>query len=276
MMTSSSAQPGALCFSLFVILVITMFQSSKRIAQLLSIVLAISGCSVRVGIGPTPTAAPPVKNPADTSNWQPIFVDDFDRADTGAAWNVLIGQWSLENGTLKGVLTRDSSASGNFHQASIKLASVDLPESVEIAYDTWSPDEVGSEAKLLNDSGTRGVIAALYATPHPAINARCAALLVQKTAGQFDFVAVNHSYVPNLKSKRSVRIVRQPEGITVYVDGTQVVSAGLTDPTAREGTLRLVGTFGGEGSVVYFDRLSIRAPSSKKLPGSETAKQQSN
>lgn len=250
-----------------------MFRASKRIAPLLSIVLAVSGCSVRVGTGPPPTAVPPVKNPADTSNWEPLFIDDFDRADIGAAWTVLIGQWSVENGTLKGVLTSDSSALDNFHQAAIQLASVNLPESVEIAYETCSPDEVGSEGKLLNESGTRGVIAALYSTPHPAINARCATLLVQKTAGQFDFVAVNRSYVPQLKSKRSVRIVRQPEGITVFVDGTQVVSAALTDPTAHEGTLRLVGTFGREGSVAYFDNLVIRAPMSKKRTGPEPPKQ---
>lgn len=251
-----------------------MVRSLKPIAQLLSIVLATSGCSVRVGVGPTPTAVRPVKNPADTSNWQPIFVDDFDRADTGASWNVNIGQWSVENGALKGMLTRDSSGTGNFHQASIQLASVKLPESVEIAYDTWSPDEIGSEGKLLNESGTRGVVAALYATPHPAIGERSSTLLVQKTAGQFDFVAVNRSYVPQLKSKRSVRIVRQPEGITVYVDGTQVVSAALTDAAAREATLRLVGTFGREGSVAYFDNLAIRAPTAKKRPGNEPPKQQ--
>jgi hypothetical protein len=68
-----------------------------------------------------------------------------------------------------------------------------------------------------------------------------------------------------------VRIVPRPEGVTLYVDGSQVISAALTGPAAREQSLRLVGTFGREGSAVYFDNLVIRAPASAKQPAAVPA-----
>jgi len=221
-----------------------------------------TGCSVKTV---ATQQLPPVTQRADTTGWVALWSDDFNRVDLGESWKPRIGQWSLEGGALKGVFARDRSVPFEFFTADVILQGRPLPETVEIRYESWSPDEIGSEAKLLNDDGTRGVIAALYGTPHPALQSKAAVLFVMTEANSFDTVAVNERFSFKPQDHHKVRIVRQPEGVTAFVDGEQVVSAAVgTRPESREPKLHLVGTFGKEGTLVFFDNLEIRVPRANK------------
>ena len=217
-----------------------------------------AGCSVRVGVAPR---VPPTFQPVDTTAWVTHWSDDFNRAEPGEQWRPMIGTWSVKHGALMGRLTKDQSTTIKNYAADVILQHLPLPEVVEIRYETWSPAEIGSEAKLLSDDGTQGVIAALYGTPHPALQEKAAIVFLMMGTNRFETAAANQkfAFTPNVHHK--VRIVRQAEGITAFVDGEQVVSAALgARPQNREPNLHLVGSFGKEGSEVFFDSVEIRVP----------------
>ncbi|HEV3165249.1 MAG TPA: hypothetical protein VGZ22_14580 [Isosphaeraceae bacterium] len=197
----------------------------------------------------------------DTEGWNVLVSDDFNRDELGKRWQPTIGGWSIEDGAIKGVLRRDQTVPYELNIADIGLQQQKLPATVEIRYESWSPDELGSEAKLLNSDGTRGLIAALYGAPHPAIKSKGAVVFLQEMAGRFVIAAVNERFDFKSKDRHKVRIVRQPEGITIFADGKQVISASMNNRSGtQEPYLHLVGTFGKEGAVVFFDNLEIRVP----------------
>jgi hypothetical protein len=234
---------------------------SNRLVSCILLTVA-TGCSVNVR---ATQLVPPVAQPLDTTAWITLWSDNFNRAELGERWKPTISQWSVAGGTLKGVFARDRSVPFEFYTADVTLQGRPLPETVEIRYESWSPAEIGSEAKLLNDDGTRGIIAALYGTPHPALQAKAAVVFVMTGANRFDTVATNPRFAFKPQDHHQVRIVRQPEGVTAFVDGEQVISAAVgTRPESREPNLHLVGDFGKEGTVVFFDNLEIRVPAIQK------------
>jgi hypothetical protein len=226
-----------------------------------------SGCSVRIAAAPGPAA--PVKQPADTKGWVELVADDFDREEIGKLWRPTRGAWSIEGGALKGVLAADPTMPAGSGLADVLLRGRDLPPVVEVSYESWSPDEVGSEAKLLDADASQGLIAALYGVPHPALASKGAVVFLQAGANRYDVVATDRAFAFRPEVRHKVRIVRQPEGVTVFVDEKPVISAAVgAAPEARQPGLHLVGTFGREGSVVYFDHLKIRVPA----PAEDAAK----
>ena len=120
------------------------------------------GCGVRVIVGAPRTTARPVAKIVDTQNWVEYFADDFSRSELGADWKPVLGEWSIENGTLKGILSGEVRGPVRLFAADVALQGRPIPESFEVTFDCWTEDELGSEIKLLNAEGTRGIIASLY------------------------------------------------------------------------------------------------------------------
>jgi hypothetical protein len=61
-----------------------------------------------------------------------------------------------------------------------------------------------------------------------------------------------------------VRLVRENDRVTLFLDSKEILSADVSD--AKEfGNLKLhlVGTWGKDGSIVYFDNLLVRMPPDK-------------
>jgi hypothetical protein len=228
------------------------------------LVMGSAGCYVRVATGPTQT--PPVSRLLDTEAWSVLFSDDFDRAEPGPKWTPSGGLWSIESGALKGVLKAAENSQIPLSIADVGLQGTALPETVEIRYESWSPDAIGSEAKLLDGGATQGLILALYGTPHPALGATAAVIFLQ-SAGRYQISAANRGFEFKPKEHHRVRIVRQPDGVTVFVDGQRIASAAIGgQPQSREMNLHLAGSFGKIDSVVFFDKLEIRVPPTGKTP----------
>jgi hypothetical protein len=229
--------------------------------------IALAGCSVRVVIPTAPSAPPSQPVPTlPTKAWEVLAADDFERADLGKGWATTAGSWTVEDGALKGSLVADPSG---INLADLAWQGGPLPPTVEILYETWSPGPVGSEAKLLDPGQTQGLIMALYGTPHPALGSKGAVVFLQAKppSVQFQALAANRAFDLKPGVRHKVRIVRQPEGVTVFVDGVKVVSAAPgTRPEGSTPVLHLVGTFGAPGSVVYFDNFEIRVPPTKEDP----------
>ncbi len=196
----------------------------------------------------------------DTDGWKVVYSDKIDRDKVGESWKVVHGDWTIENGALKGRLSKKDLGQFDYHDADIALKVTKIPATVEIRYETWSPDEVGSEAKFLTEADDGGIIVACLGVEHPAYKAK----------GTMVFVFMEKSYrsvgrEPNAefapKVRHKVRLVRKEDQVTLFLDGKQVLSADVADAKGlRDLNLHLVGTWGKEGSVVYFDNLEVRIP----------------
>ena len=228
------------------------------------LLVVATGCSVRVR---SSARVSPIAQPLDTTDWVTFWSDDFNRTEPGANWKAIVGQVSMADGALNGVFARDPSVPFAFYSADLAPEGRALPDTVEIRYECWSPADVGSEAKLLDGAGMRGLVMALYGTPHPALKSKAAAVFAMTGPNRFDTVAANEQFVFTPHDHHKVRIVRQPEGVTVFVDGGPATSAAMgTRPELREPNLHLAGTFGKEGIAIFFDNLEIRVPAGPKVP----------
>ncbi len=218
-----------------------------------------SGLFLAALLGLFPGAARAGDGP-DTDAWKVVFSDKFDGTELGERWKTVFGHWTIEDGALKGLLRKKDLAGYDYHDADIALKGTEIPATVEIRYETWSPDAVGSEAKFLTQASDAGIVLACMGVAHPAYGSK----------GTFAFVFKNMSYrlvgmargaqfAP--KDHHKVRILREKDQATFFLDGKKVLTADVSDAKEfRDLNLHLVGTWGKEGSVVYFDNLEIRVP----------------
>jgi hypothetical protein len=195
----------------------------------------------------------------DTSKWKVVFADKFDRYKVGDHWKVAHGDWTVEDGILKGTLRKRDDVQYEYHDADIALKETDIPAIVEVSYETWSPVEIGSEAKFLTEAADAGIIMGFLGVEHPFYKEKGAMVFVQQT--NFTRVASDKTaeLAPTVHHK--VRLVRGDDHVSLFLDGKEILSADVSNAKElRDLKLHLVGTWGKEGSVVYFDNLEIRVP----------------
>ncbi len=208
---------------------------------------------VGIPLAPQRPAAP------ETDKWKVVVSDTFDRGQVGDRWTVTRGEWTVEDGALKGQLHKKS-AQGNYRDADIILRETALPTTCEVRYETWSPGEIGTEAKYLVKTADAGIVAAFLGKKHPIYKEKGAMLYVLQQ-GTFTPVGWDREAVFTPKVRHKVRIVREEDRMRLFFDGKEVVSADVSAAKdLRDLTLHLQGTFGNEGSVIYFDNLEIRVP----------------
>ncbi len=195
----------------------------------------------------------------DTSKWKVIFSDKFDRDKIGDGWTTAHGEWTVEDGVLKGTLRKRDDVQYEYHDADIALKEKEFPAVVEVSYETWSPDEIGSEAKFLTEAADAGIIMAFLGIEHPFYKEKGAMVFVQHT--NFKRVASNKEAELATAVHHKVRLVRENDRVTLFLDSKELLSADVSDAKEfRDLKLHLVGTWGKDGSTVYFDNLVVRVP----------------
>src|SRR5262245_30096526 len=201
-------------------------------ALLVALLLASSSGATRGDDGP------------DTGAWKVVFSDKFDRDKIGERWKVVHGDWTIEDGAIKGRFSKKDVGQFDYREADIALKGLEVPSVVEVRYETWSPDEVGSEAKLLTEADDGGIIVGCLGTEHPAYKAKGAMALVFKDM-MYQQVGTEPSAELTPKVRHKVRLLREEDRVTLFLDGKKVLSADVSGAKDLRGLgLHLVGTWG--------------------------------
>lgn len=211
----------------------------------------------------------------DTSNWQVLFEDNFDDGISDQ-WQRSTGEWEVVDGAAVGVLRPQDSSEIGFGRLERKLT--DLPSIFEVEYETWSSDPMLSACLLRHIPATSlldvlgsltgstssiplGHRVALASLPNDELTkqGKPGGGVSLGTIASFGFwfnqTIPSHVVEPNRHYK--VRIIRQPQRITVFVDGEQVLSERVRDLETR--AIRFFGR-GEEGTTLFVDNVKVRVP----------------
>lgn len=214
----------------------------------------------------------------DTSNWQVVWEENFDEG-IDQDWNQLAGEWSVENGAACGTLGAIAGDYPSFGRLERKIPGT--PSVFEVQYETWVSAPMVSACFLrqppkqsllglfnqLTESADQdpiGLRVALASGPDRLLTRQGKPdkginLLTHAPIGYW----VNKS-VPDfgveVGKHYNVRILRQRQRITVFINGEQVLSERVRN--IETSNLRFFAR-GEEGSKVFIDNVRVKAPSSK-------------
>jgi WD40 repeat protein len=202
-------------------------------------------------------APPPAPHP-DTEDWQTLFADRFDGPVLGGHWQVSSGRWSVEAGAARGVLQDVPNVDGRFTfpMAQLQLNTATLPPTVEIRFDCWSPHEMLFGANLLNWQTGISLTPYLCAGPLPPGWKGASVMWFRAGRGYPLIRPKKFTFQPDRRYR--VRVLRQPERLTLFVDDVEFLS--LPDPDVRATQLWFQGAWSKAGDVVYLDNVAVRAP----------------
>jgi hypothetical protein len=191
----------------------------------------------------------------ETNGWPVIFADNFNRVELGGRWETPTGRWSIEKGSLRAVSVP---VPNDIDRATAFPRGVKLPSTVEIRFECWTPGPILFETKLLTATETEGLIAQI---PYPATPGNRfgppGGRLIVRSGGHFT-VAEGPRFDVRSGQHYRVRVLRVGDRLTLVVDDQRILSARVPNLDAPD--LRLQGSWGEAGSIVYLDNLEIRAP----------------
>ena len=214
----------------------------------------------------------------DTSDWQVVLEDSFDES-VSKDWKQLDGKWSVVDGAAFAILEHSDTADEAIARLEREIPGA--PSTFEVEYETWTSDPMLA-ACFLRQPPKKSLFRALgllatakeeipiglrvALSSHPdrllADQGESAEGINLLTHAPFGFW-VNKS-VPDFKvepNKRyQVRILRQPQRITVFIDGKQVLSERVRDIETQN--IRFFAR-GEEGSKAFIDNVRVKAPSSR-------------
>ena len=195
---------------------------------------------------------------ADTAGWKVVFSDKFDRKEIGEGWKTITGDWTIDEGAIRGELKGPEGS--EFRGADIVLTKLVLPKSFELTYETWFPVELGSEVKVLSEDNDHGFFAIVMGTDGPYLK-KGTTVMHHKDKDSYNPIDQNAKADVSIDKHHKMRLVYHEDGISLYQDGRRVSAARLPDvKTFGPLKVHLVGTWGGESSLIYFDNLEVRAP----------------
>jgi WD40 repeat protein len=217
--------------------------------------LASCGYDCAIHVRGTATAIP-----VSTDDWPVIFADKFERTELGPRWQPVKGTWSVEADRLKGVLahTPIPPVLPEFNSALILPRDLPMPSTVEVRFDCWTADEVNCEVKFHDADLANGLCTMLMGNPTAFSSGEKGSLIIVESMGGYRTVADNTTVTLEPNRHYRVRVLREPERLSVFVDGRPVI----THPVPRLDVpfLHLQGSFGKAGGVIYFDNVEVRAP----------------
>ena len=135
-----------------------------------------------------------------------------------------------------------------------------MPDTVEVEYDTWSPEPAASVVRIVRGSEHRGYFAQLSSLPDPKraeVDAAStgAHLLIQDEV--LHLAGHDSAFPVEANQRYHVRLVRQRQRLTMFVNGEEILSERIH----HFYTPTLVFTARGPvGARVYFDNVRVRAP----------------
>jgi WD40 repeat protein len=196
-----------------------------------------------------------------TDAWPLVFADDFDRAEPGGLWETTAGHWSIERGSLRGVLQK---VPDDVNRATVVPKGFSAPSTLEIRFDCWTPDPVIVEAKLVDGASRQGLLAGLVGLARPGLNQGEKGAVLMEWSVRYVEIAGNPTFEFRPGTRYKVRVLREPRRLTLLVDGAVILSAPVPAVDAPE--LQLQGAWGEVGSVIYLDDVEVRAPTPRRAP----------
>lgn len=203
---------------------------------------------------------PPI---TDTSDWTILFEEDFDEG-ISENWKRLTGEWSVVDGAVRGVLANTGDVPSYDR---LEREFPDLPDTFEIEYETWTSHPMLAACFLrqsIDDSKPLGHRVALSSSPDRELvmqNQASTGVSLLTNPGWaergFWFPGTNPDFKVQPRQHYKVRIIRQPQRITVVIDGKQVLSERVRNTETR--SIRFFAR-GEEGTKMFVDNLRIRVP----------------
>ncbi len=175
----------------------------------------------------------------------------------GDQWKALNGGWTIDHGAARGVFGPELEDANNF--AATIVVKKQMPAHVEVSYDVWSPGVIDWETKLHNPrkhSSLIGLHVSHVGQPFCG-GEQGFAILVQ--SGEFNYQEVASRQEPiEAGRKYHVRMVRAPGRWQMFVDGQAVLQCDATEAVDVP-DLRIQGSHGKQGDVIFIDNVLIRA-----------------
>ena len=203
----------------------------------------------------------PVPN---TDGWTVMFEDNFDDG-ISEDWQQMTGQWSVVDGAACGVL--EFIPGGTPAYGRLEREIPDLPNTFEIEYETWTSAPMLTACFLRQPTDDRwpvGHRVALCSAPDRDLvkqdrPGKGLSLLTYPgwNSTDFWFPQANPDFQVKPEQHYNVRIVRQPQRITVFIDGNQVMSQRVRNIETK--SIRFFAR-GEQGTKMYVDNLRIHVP----------------
>ena len=203
----------------------------------------------------------------DTSDWTVQFEDNFDD-NISEDWQRISGEWSVVDGAACGILEQPEGGFEAYDR--LEREFQDLPDTFELKYDTWTsaPMLASSFLRLPTDSPTPlGHRIALTSFPDRLLvfQGQPGTGVSLETSADFGYWINRNASDFNVEPGQhyKVRILRQPQRITVFVDGQQVLSERVRNTATR--SIRFFAR-GEDGTKMFVDNVKIRVPPTPESP----------
>ena len=200
----------------------------------------------------------------DTSEWTVLYEDGFDESISDD-WSQLTGDWSVVDGVACGALRSPGEKTEAF--ARLERQTPELPSTFELEYETWTSDPMLAASFLRNPLLSEPPIGhrfALNSSPDrllvkQAKSGTGVSLLTLDTFGHW-FPQTNPDVTIEANQHYKVRILRQPNRLTAWVDGNEVLSSRIRNVDAT--ALRFFA-HGPEHARICIDNLKVRRASTE-------------
>lgn len=198
----------------------------------------------------------------DTSEWKVVLEEDFDDG-LNDEWKQITGKWTIVDGAACGTLEQPPGAVNSAY-GRLEREIAELPSTFEVQYEVWTSAPMLA-ACYLRKSGPTDQLAghrvALASYPDRQFTnqgkpGKGVNLVAQTEFGHWAEGAVNDFEVKP-DQHYNVRIIRQPQRITVFIDGKQVMSHRVRNIETK--TIRFFAR-GENGTKMFVDNIRIRIP----------------
>ena len=191
----------------------------------------------------------------ELNNWVDILESN---TESGMQWSRVSGQWKITERNLHATteIVGNFQGVGDLAAARIDLKDHILPDTTLIDFDLTLNDKTALQL-LINDKNDDGEVIELTSAPNPFTQR--VGISISKRGGQQALREAVTNPALQLATGQSykVQILRNPNSITVLIDGTPALRATLA--TTLDCTLSLQGTYGRNGSIVIINNFSIRS-----------------
>ena len=198
----------------------------------------------------------------DTSQWKVLLEEDFDDG-LSDDWKQITGKWTVVDGVACGMLEQPQGAVNSAY-GRLEHEIADLPTTFEVEYEVWTSAPMLAACFLRKSGppkppyGHRVALASYpdYQFTNQGKPGKGVNLVAQAEFGHWVEGAANDFEVnPNQHYK--VRIIRQPQRITVFIDGNEVMSHRVRDIETK--TIRFFAR-GEVGTKMFIDDVRLRIP----------------
>ena len=203
-------------------------------------------------------------HPSDAlaTDWPTWYREDFGHGGAADHWRAEAGRWSVRSGRLVGTTAPHAvpGLSRPLNGARVTLKQGPLPETCEIRLrvSTDRPTDLRIAAAV--EGSARGETIDLCGPEDPSPDATGASIGKRLGPMQVAPVVVNRTFALAPGRSHDVRVIRRPQRITAFVDGTEVASTRLM--TEEDARLQLAALHGEPGARLSIESIEVRAPRS--------------